>query len=165
MFLVVADTVTPIHVQMSWDTLLNSFCRVECVPQEAEAKRADAEKGGDSAADAESRREEWQNQMQQGLLTVRGLEFDKKWIRLLRVIKTQVCQRALLTVSAGGEVRAPYFAALRVAPTRTYLFSGGVCLWSQCFSSLVAACAFAASKHFGRQGGTRGRRNLPCGRS
>lgn len=59
--------------------------------QEAEAKRmassGDEEPGDDEAA----RREEWQDAMQQGLLTVEGLEFDKRWIRLLRVIKTQVC--------------------------------------------------------------------------
>lgn len=46
---------------------------------------------GDPADKDAARREGWQNEMEQGLLAVIGLEFDKKWIRLLRVIKTQVC--------------------------------------------------------------------------
>ncbi|CAM9157835.1 unnamed protein product [Hapterophycus canaliculatus] len=58
--------------------------------EEAEAKRADIETRGNPTGDAEARRQDWQNEMQQGLLTVHGLEFDKKWIRLLRVIKTQL---------------------------------------------------------------------------
>lgn len=66
--------------------------------QEAEAKRAEIEPG-EAAGGAEARREEWQNEMQEGLLTVHGLEFDKKWIRLLRVIKTQVRKCSLLSVS------------------------------------------------------------------
>lgn len=46
--------------------------------------------GHDPAGEEAARREGRQEAMQQGLLGVHGLEFDKKWIRLLRVIKTQV---------------------------------------------------------------------------
>lgn len=59
--------------------------------QEAEAKRVAASGDGDPAGEEAARREDWQDAMQQGLLTVEGLEFDKRWIRLLRVVKTQVC--------------------------------------------------------------------------
>lgn len=60
--------------------------------QDAEATGANPEGGAgdDPAGDKTQGREERQEAMQQGLLGVQGLEFDKKWIRLLRVIKTQV---------------------------------------------------------------------------
>lgn len=58
--------------------------------QEAEAKRKATSGDGDPAGEEAARREYWQDAMQQGLLTVEGLEFDKRWIRLLRVVKTQV---------------------------------------------------------------------------
>lgn len=59
--------------------------------QEAEAKRAEVHgAGADEPGAEESRRENRQRAMQEGLLESHGLEFDKKWIRLLRVIKSQV---------------------------------------------------------------------------
>ncbi|CAN0008732.1 unnamed protein product [Ectocarpus sp. 6 AP-2014] len=65
---------------------VGSFCK-----QEAQSKRANTQAGvGDPVDKDAARREGWQNEMEQGLLTVIGLEFDKKWIRLLRVIKTQL---------------------------------------------------------------------------
>ncbi|CAM9343551.1 unnamed protein product [Scytosiphon promiscuus] len=88
--------------------------------EEADAKRADTEAGDDSASGAEARREDWQREMQQGLLTVHGLEFDKKWIRLLRVIKTQLFgdhrsnlfdslrQRTMTDLQAKGLPQATY---------------------------------------------------------
>lgn len=61
--------------------------------QEAEAKRLEDGGGGveDAGADEESK-EGLQHAMQEGLLTSHGLEFDKQWTRMLRVIKAQVCR-------------------------------------------------------------------------
>ena len=61
--------------------------------QEAEAKRLreDGEGGGeDSEGEESDSREGLQHAMQEGLLTSHGLEFDKQWTRMLRVIKSQV---------------------------------------------------------------------------
>lgn len=78
-------------------------CRDSCSRQEAETKGVGPAEGGagdDAALEEAARREEWQEAMQRGLLGVHGLEFDKKWIRLLRVIKTQVPAAASETLSA-----------------------------------------------------------------
>eukprot|EP00903_Cladosiphon_okamuranus_P011981 g11252.t1 len=90
--------------------------------------------GGD-----QSRREEWQEAMQQGLLGVHGLEFDKKWIRLLRVIKTQLF----------GDYRSNLFDLLR-RHAMTDLKEGGMLpptveAISQNFRSTVKALASIGS--------------------
>jgi len=74
-----------------------------CV-QEAESKGTDTEgsRDDDPVDEEAARREEWQEALQQGLLAVHGLEFDKKWIRLLRVIKTQVHGSRFLSRRADG---------------------------------------------------------------
>lgn len=60
--------------------------------QEAEEKGT--YKGGDQTTEEnkaiETRLRARQRAMEEGLLETHGLEFDKKWIRLLRIIKAQV---------------------------------------------------------------------------
>ncbi len=76
--------------------------------QEADSKGTtdtDGSRDDDPVDEEAARREEWQEAMQQGLLVVHGLEFDKKWIRLLRVIKTQVHTHTLLSVSGARSVK------------------------------------------------------------
>lgn len=60
--------------------------------QEAEEKGAHKDEGQTPEENKaiETRLGARQRAMEEGLLETHGLEFDKKWIRLLRVIKAQV---------------------------------------------------------------------------
>lgn len=72
------------------------FVSPTTAPQEGEVKlispqHGDIEQAVGSVEELTRREEDRQRAMQEGLLESYGLEFDKKWIRLLRVIRSQVC--------------------------------------------------------------------------
>lgn len=56
-------------------------------------QHGDIEQAVGSDEELARRKEDHQRVMQEGLLKSYGLEFNKKWIRLLGVIKIQVCSR------------------------------------------------------------------------
>lgn len=59
-------------------------------PQDAEAKMGENHGGSEPPSVEAARRNEHERAMEEGLLESHGLELDKKWIRMLRVIKSQV---------------------------------------------------------------------------